>query len=102
MVILYSTQLWWSELCLVLYASMLQCATYTRGHPMKTYTPEHIAEMLHVDTETVRRWARAGSLSGVRLGRAGWRFTEDDLQSFLEAYRTRQPEKMMRNAETTT
>ena len=68
---------------------------------MKTYTPEHIADMLHVDTETVRRWARAGRLSGVRLGRAGWRFTEDDLQSFLDAHRTRWPEKRMRNAETT-
>jgi excisionase family DNA binding protein len=59
---------------------------------MKTYTPEPIAEMLHVVPETVRHRARAGRLSGVRLGRAGWRFTEADLQSFLGAHRTRWPE----------
>ncbi len=36
---------------------------------MKAYTPEH-SEMRHVDTETVRRRARAVRLSGVRLRRA--------------------------------
>ncbi len=60
---------------------------------MKTYTPEDVAKILHVGTETIRRWARAGKLTGARLGRAGWRFTDDDLQRFLDAHRTQPNEE---------
>lgn len=68
---------------------------------MKVYTSEEAADLMNVGPETIRRWARTGKLTGAHLGRAGWRFTEDDLQSFLDAHRTRWPEKRMRNAETT-
>jgi len=61
---------------------------------MKTYTSEHIAEIFHVDPETVRRWARTGKLPGVHIEGAGWRFTEEDLQSFLETQRARKSAKV--------
>lgn len=67
---------------------------------MKVYTSEEVADLLSVGAETVRRWARTGKLKGAHLGRAGWRFTEDDLQNLLDAHRTQRPKKM-RDAETT-
>ena len=56
---------------------------------MKTYTPEEAATILQVKPETIRRWARAGKLSGSLLGGAVWRFTDEDLRQFIEAGRPR-------------
>jgi len=67
---------------------------------MKVYTSEEVADLLSVGPETVRRWARAGKLKGAHLGRAGWRFTEDDLKNLLDAHRVQRPRKMQ-TAETT-
>ena len=68
---------------------------------MKTYTPEEAATILQVTPETIRRWARAGKLSGSLLGGAIWRFTDEDLTRFIEASRPRR-DKREANAETTT
>jgi len=52
------------------------------------------AKLLQVSTETVRRLVRAGELRGFKVG-AEWRFTQDDLQQFIEQQRP------TRHAETT-
>ncbi len=53
---------------------------------MDTYTPEHVAKILHVHVQTVRKWLRAGELTGAETP-AGWRLTADDLQAWLAKYR---------------
>ena len=53
---------------------------------MRTYTPEQAADVLQVTVPTVHKYARAGRLKGSKLGR-NWRFTEQDLQDFLERQR---------------
>ena len=68
---------------------------------MKTYTPEEAATILQVTPETIRRWARAGKLSGSLLGGAIWRFTDADLTQFIEASRPRRA-KREANVEMTT
>jgi excisionase family DNA binding protein len=55
---------------------------------MTYLTVNEVAERLKVTPLTVRRWLNAGSLEGIQLGdRAGWRVTESDLQTFLDARR---------------
>ncbi len=68
---------------------------------MKTYTPEEAANILQVTPETIRRWARAGKLSGSLLSGSIWRFTDEDLTQFIEASRPRR-DKREANVETTT
>jgi excisionase family DNA binding protein len=49
-------------------------------------TVTEIAERLKVTEQTVRRWLRAGKLSGRNFsGRTGYRVREAELQRFLEA-----------------
>jgi excisionase family DNA binding protein len=50
-------------------------------------SPEEVAEVLAVDTETVRKWLRTGQLSGLKAGRL-WRVREEDLQEFLTRHTT--------------
>jgi excisionase family DNA binding protein len=51
-------------------------------------TVNDVAKRLKVTPLTVRRWLNAGSLAGIQLGdRAGWRITETDLATFLDARR---------------
>lgn len=54
-------------------------------------TPEDVAHRLQVHVETVLRWARAGELQGAKLARQ-WRFTPTDVEAFIAAHRTTQPE----------
>ena len=68
---------------------------------MKTYTPEEAADILQVTPETIRRWVRAGKLSGSLLGGAIWRFTGEDLAQFIETGRPRR-NKGAANAKMTT
>ena len=67
---------------------------------MKTYTPEEAATILQVTPETIRRWARAGKLSGSLLGGAVWRFTDEDLTQFIEASRPRRNQRAAKAAMT--
>lgn len=60
---------------------------------MKMYTPEEAADVLRVKAETIRRWARSGKLTGALLGGGVWRFTEEDLQRFIDASRPRPPQR---------
>jgi excisionase family DNA binding protein len=50
--------------------------------PEKLYTPEEVAERLHLSRLTVMDHLRAGRLKGVKAGRF-WRITEEDLAAFL-------------------
>jgi excisionase family DNA binding protein len=55
---------------------------------MTYLTVNEVAARLKVTPLTVRRWLNAGSLAGIQFGdRAGWRVTEADLQTFLDARR---------------
>lgn len=47
------------------------------------YTPDEVAKSLGLHPNTVRKWLRAGRLSGVRVGNR-WRVRERDLEAFLE------------------
>jgi excisionase family DNA binding protein len=47
-------------------------------------TVEETAERLSVHEQTVRRWLRAGQLSGTSINRrAGWRIPESEIHRFL-------------------
>lgn len=51
-------------------------------------TIRDVAERLKVTPFTVRCWLNAGSLVGIQLeDQGGWRITEIDLASFLDARR---------------
>ena len=60
----------------------------------RTYTVQQVADYLQVTIGTVTRLARQGRLQGSKIGRV-WRFTERDLEQFLERQRP------TRHAETT-
>lgn len=47
-------------------------------------TTDEIAQRLGVKTETVRRRVRQGKLSGLPLGRAGYRIRQEDFDHFLQ------------------
>lgn len=49
---------------------------------------EEAAEVLGVHIVTVRRWLNSGELPGSNTP-AGWRITKDDIESWLEKYRSR-------------
>ena len=51
-------------------------------------TSEEAAEYLQVHVNTVRRWAREGTIPAAKLGnRGGFRFRREDLDAFLETRR---------------
>jgi excisionase family DNA binding protein len=61
------------------------CTVY-EGITMKVYTIEEAADLLRIHPDTARDLARQGKLQGSKIGRR-WRFTEQDLQDFLERQR---------------
>ena len=62
---------------------------------MRTYTVEQTAEVMQVTVGTVRKLARDGRLTGIKIGRH-WRFTERDLEQFLEHQRPTTPTEIAR------
>jgi len=48
------------------------------------FTPLEVAAKLKVTRRSVYRWLAIGELRGVRAG-GQWRFSEDDIQKFLNA-----------------
>lgn len=53
---------------------------------MKTYSVKEVAEMLHTNPETVRRWIRNGKLQAVKTSRRkGHIITEGMLRTFIKA-----------------
>ena len=54
---------------------------------MKTYNVHEVAELLHVNPESVRRWVRTGRLKGDYDGcrRHGFTISESDLLDFMDS-----------------
>lgn len=56
---------------------------------MEWLTVQQVADHLQVDPETVRRWIRAGELSGVLLSnQAGYRIEQAEVARFMERRRS--------------
>jgi excisionase family DNA binding protein len=50
----------------------------------KLLTPEQAAEILQVNSATVREWLKKGKLKGIKVEKL-WRIRQSDLESFLMA-----------------
>ena len=51
-------------------------------------TPNEVAKLLHVHTNTLRRWADCGMITAYRIGSRGdRRFRREDITSFLKNHR---------------
>lgn len=47
-------------------------------------TPDEVAKILKVHSETVRRWLREGTLSGIKLGKSlRWRIKREELDRYI-------------------
>ena len=46
-------------------------------------TVPEVAERLRISDYTVRKWLREGKIQGRRLGGAGWRVLESEVQRFI-------------------
>lgn len=44
---------------------------------------EDVAERLHVNSETVRRWLQSGEMKGYKMGKQ-WRIKESDVDSIFK------------------
>lgn len=54
-------------------------------------TPDEAAKELKVTAETLRRWLRRGEFKAAKTP-AGWRISEQDVERFLTARHTGQPD----------
>ena len=63
---------------------------------MYLMTPDEAAKELKVSPETLRRWLRTGTFKAAKTP-AGWRISENDLEQFISARHTGQPQAQ-RNA----
>jgi excisionase family DNA binding protein len=52
------------------------------SQPQRLLTIQETAEILHMNPEVVRRWLRAGKISGRKIG-SDWRVPVADLEAFL-------------------
>ena len=58
---------------------------------MYLMTPDEAAKKLKVATGTLRRWLRSGEFKAAKTP-AGWRISEQDMNRFLAARHTGQPD----------
>ena len=58
---------------------------------MYLMTPDEAAKALKVSPETLRRWLRSGEFKAAKTP-AGWRISEQDMNRFLAARHTGQPD----------
>ena len=54
---------------------------------MQIYTVKLLSEKLHVSPRTLRAWARSGIITGFKIQRDEWRFTDTDLAKFIKYQR---------------
>ncbi|PYU09574.1 MAG: hypothetical protein DMG29_19360 [Acidobacteria bacterium] len=52
----------------------------------KLYSAPEVASQLAIELDTLYRYARAGDLRGLKIGKL-WRFTEADVQEFIHSQR---------------
>jgi excisionase family DNA binding protein len=50
-------------------------------------TPNEIADLLHIDAKTVRKWLRERSLIGIQLPGGDWRVLQPDFDAFIQHHR---------------
>ncbi|NTV61917.1 MAG: helix-turn-helix domain-containing protein [Oscillochloris sp.] len=50
-------------------------------------TPNEIADLLHIDPKTVRKWLRERSLIGIQLPGGDWRVLQPDFDAFIHHHR---------------
>lgn len=49
------------------------------------YSPKEVANMLGVETNTVREWLKSKKLKGIKIGDRGqWRIPERELNEYLK------------------
>lgn len=53
----------------------------------KVLTPSEIADLLHIDAKTVRKWLREQALSGIQLPGGDWRVLQPDFDAFIQRCR---------------
>lgn len=50
-------------------------------------TPSEIADLLHIDPKTVRKWLRERALAGIQLPGGDWRVLQPDFDAFIQRHR---------------
>jgi excisionase family DNA binding protein len=55
----------------------------------KMLTVEEVAGRMRVNEKTVRNWIASGELPAFPIGKRGYRISETDLRSFVEARKQR-------------
>jgi excisionase family DNA binding protein len=56
---------------------------------MDTYlTTADVARRFQVDRKTVRRWVHEGQLEAIRWSSRSWRYSENAVEAFAQAYAT--------------
>lgn len=60
---------------------------------------KQVQKMLGVSERTIFRYIEEGELTGFKIGRE-WRFTQDDINTFLELRRKKTEEEMRQKEET--
>jgi len=53
--------------------------------------PRDVAKILHVHPQTIKHWARAGTLPGIRTPGGHWRFSRAGIAAFIDAQRNTGP-----------
>lgn len=53
---------------------------------MTTYTAEQAADALHCDIHKISMLRENGLLHGIRMGKKGWIYSEENLQEFWREY----------------
>ncbi len=61
--------------------------TGTTLNLMQIYTTDQAAEVLQINSQTLRKWIREGKLPASKLG-SDYRITGEDIKSFLDATKT--------------
>ena len=56
-------------------------------NPQTYYTTDEVADLLKVNTESVRRWVRDNKLKAVKLSHKFIRISQDDLDQFIKTMR---------------
>jgi len=54
---------------------------------MITYTAEQAAKVMNCDIHKITALRKHGLLHGIKLGKRGWIYSEQDLQNFWNEYR---------------
>jgi excisionase family DNA binding protein len=53
----------------------------------KVLTPSEIADLLHIDAKTVRKWLCERAMVGIQLPGGDWRVLQPDFDAFIAQHR---------------